>query len=134
MRRRVACNNRHRHAALIFTGSSSAVPRNSLSSLPLLTDGTPHRSCGPPLQSPFTSRARRELRCEFCDGTDAAWLAKLIHVRGMEGTGTIELEGHRLDINTEDPGRVWARAANAGRVEHGGNRDVVLALYLVDSL
>ena len=55
-------------------------------------------------------------------------------MRGMEGTGTVELEGHCLDINTQHPGRVWTRAADTGRVEHGGDGDVVLALYFVDGL
>lgn len=74
------------------------------------------------------------MRLESSDCADGAGLAELVDVGGVEGAGAVEAKGHGFDVDSKDPGRAGAGAADVGQGGDGGDGDVVLALYFVDGL
>jgi|SRR5690242_11497657 len=114
--------------------TSLGQPRQSPDGLPLLAGDSSYRASCPPLEAALAPGAGGEVWGEAGDGADGAGLAQLVDVGGVEGAGAVELQGHGFDVDAQDPGGVWARAADGGGRGDCGDGDVVLALYFVDGL
>lgn len=114
--------------------SSLGQARQSPDRLPLLAGDSSHGASSASLEAALAPGAGEKVWGEAGDGADGAGLAELVDVGGVEGAGAVELQGHGFDVDAEDPGGVWAGAADGGGGGDCGDGDVVLALYFVDGL